>query len=139
MFIGNASNLINAAKQAADGNDTADYLLKNLVCGAEFYKEHINSVPSEEAYHEVARYVEEIAGISFGVEDAKMLLSLYGKARIKVAEYGLSDTDVRDDVSFAVSHFFMGCGWPTYGDNVNIDDFLSLLKSQANKLDYSTL
>lgn len=44
MFIGNASNLINAAKQAADGNDTADYLLKNLVCGAEFYKEHINSV-----------------------------------------------------------------------------------------------
>jgi hypothetical protein len=46
--------------------------------------------------------------------------------------YGVVETHVRGDLSFAVAHFFLGCRWPKYEDvDVDIDAFVELLKQQA--------
>ena len=74
------------------------------------------------------------------MSQAKTILALFPHARIKLAVYGIHDTDVCDDLRFAVAHFVLGCRWPVNGDrNVNLDEFLSLLRKQAELMDLKSL
>jgi hypothetical protein len=137
MFIGDAKRMVEADTSYRNGkSDTANYILVNMVDNAKWLAENANAEPTDEQYKEVQSFILECSGIDLGTKGTKTLLSIYPRAKIKVAKYDVSDTDVRDDISFAVAHFFLGCAWPTYGDNVDIDAFVDLLKRQAVKVGF---
>jgi hypothetical protein len=140
MFIGDAKKMVQLDCDFRSGkSDTANYLLVNIADNAKFLKENVSAAPNHKGYSTVADYIQSITGIAFQVEDAKLLLDLYPRARIKVAEFGIEDSDVKDEIAFSVSHFFLGCSWPTYGEQVDHDSFVDLLKRQANKVGFQSV
>jgi hypothetical protein len=48
------------------------------------------------------------------------------------SEYGL-DTCVREELMDAVSKYYLSCSWPTYSDNVNLDEFLQELEDAIQR------
>lgn len=97
-----------------------------------FLYQHRDKKPTEQHYLHAAEFMSAQAGFEIDVEMAKGILDLYPHARIKLAEYdGLGDTEVRDLVASAVANFFLGCDWPTYGDNVDTTVFCKALHKQA--------
>lgn len=139
MFIGDPKHMVESDKSYRSGkSDTANYILKNMVQGAKFFRENYQSKPNDIEYAKVARYVEETLNVSFAIADAKMLLEIYPRARIKVAKFGIEDTDVREEISFAISHFFLGCDWPG-SDDVDHEEFCNLLTRQAVEAGFEPL
>lgn len=84
-----------------------------------------------------AELLTKITKIKFDAKQTESMLNLYPKARIELATNGLLDTSVRNALSVAVAHFFLGCSWPTYGDNIDIETFTGVLKRQAVKAGYT--
>lgn len=102
-----------------------------------FYIEHKDAEPTEEHYRQAIEFCSDNTGILFKLDEIKAILSLYPHTRIKLAVYdGTFDTDVRDMLSSAITHFFLKCEWPTYGDNVDIDKFIDILQEQARFMGY---
>lgn len=94
------------------------------------------ALPTDRQYVEAADFIEEISGIRLDEEQIKGLLTLYPSARINMALDGVSDTEVREALSFAISHFVLGCTWPTYGDKVDVQEFVEILQKQAAGLGF---
>lgn len=77
-------------------------------------------------------FLQSNLGWDISQDQVKAILALYPHARIKLVVYeGLNDTEVRDLVAGAVADFFLGCPWPTYGDKVDMLEFLTALRKQA--------
>jgi hypothetical protein len=112
-------------------------LLRMRLQSSTFYYENRNATPTPQDYVEVAQRMSDATELDISVEQAEAILALYPHARIKVALYGTSDTDVREELMFAAAHFFLGCAWPTYGDCVDIEAFVELLKKQAVQLGFT--
>lgn len=103
----------------------------------EFYIKNKDAQPTEEHFRQVIEFYSDTTGILFNIDEIKAILSLYPHVRIKLAVYeGTFDTDVRDMLSSAITHFFLKCEWPTYGDNVDIDKFIEILQEQARFMGY---
>jgi hypothetical protein len=103
-----------------------------------FLYEHRNAQPTEKNYLDAAEFMSETAGFEINMERAKGILDLYPHARIKLAVYnGLGDTEVCDLVLSAMSNFFLGCDWVTYGDKVDLTIFLAALHKQAVAMDFT--
>lgn len=133
MFIDDPQNTMKIAG-LEDGitDDGTHYLLRMRRDSSQFFFDARNSVPTAAQYAEVACFFSEITELMFSAEDAAAILDLYPFARIKVAaSNGIGPTDVRDELSEAVAHFFLGCTWPKYGDKVKLADFMALLQKQA--------
>ena len=93
-------------------------------------------VPSKQL-HEAAAYAEEISGIAFTPEEMTTLLDLFPIERGVIATDGVhAGTDTQETVSRILAAFFLGSTWPTYGDKVDINDFLRLLQTQAAQMGY---
>lgn len=119
-------------------DDGTHFLLRMKRDASKFFFDNRHAYPTPENYAAVAQHWLETTDIQFSPEQAEAILALYPQARIKVAVYGgIADTDVRDELGFAISHFFLGCTWPTFGDKIDIDEFVSLLKKQASLMGFS--
>lgn len=87
---------------------------------------------TDRLYLNVTEFMQSNLGWDISQEQVTAILELYPHARIEVAVTGgVNDTDVRDQVLCAFSHFFLGCDWPTFGDNVDLTVFLQALHKQA--------
>lgn len=139
MFIDTPENTLKLA--AGDERlrpESTHYLLRMRQDAARFYMENVGAIPSHESYERARQYLAEISGLEFSREQTESLLDLYPHARIKIAVYGgIRDTDVRDELSFAVAHLILGCSWPTFGENQDIDLFLETLQTQALEVGFT--
>ncbi len=131
MYIAEVGMVMEWAK-SPDKN----YLLNMRTNISEHLYENRCATPTDGQYIEAADFIEEISGLRLNGEHIRGLLSLYPSARIKVALYGGGDTDSREALSFAISHFVLGCGWPTYGDKVDVEEFVTILQRQAEGLGF---
>lgn len=99
------------------------------------YLSSLHLEPTESDYLEAAGVIAECAEIELPVAQVKTILSLYPKVRIQIAEWGADDTATRGAILSAVSDLYLGCEWPTYGDQINIDAFTELLTRQIAATD----
>lgn len=112
------------------------YILNIRTNISEHLYENRFAMPTDGQYVEAADFIEEASGIRLDGEQIRGLLMLYPSARINVALDGVSDTEVREALSFAISHFVLGCTWPTYGDKVDVEEFVGILQKRAKDLGF---
>jgi hypothetical protein len=129
MFMGKPDIVMDWAE-----NPDRSYLLEMRINISGSLYENRFASPTERQYVDVAEFIEEISGLRLDGEQTRGLLALYPPARIKVALDGVGDTDSRYVLSFAISHFVLGCAWPTYGDGLDVEEFVKVLQQQAAKL-----
>lgn len=101
-----------------------------------FYKKNKYKEIKESTYKEALEYVKSITRISLTKEQLIDLLFFFPFYRIKLAVYGVEDTEVKSYLLNMVSSFFIGVQWPTYGDKVDMDDFMALLHKRAIEMKY---
>lgn len=101
------------------------------------YRNH-DAQLSEKHLLNATEFLQSNLGWDISEDQVKAILALYPHARIKVAVYdGLNDTEVRELLMCAVADFFLGCDWPTYGDNVDLTVFLQALHKQAVEMGFT--
>jgi hypothetical protein len=105
------------------------YLLEMNSNMTKFYLKNKNLDLTEKQYNKALDELQEMTNLNFTLEQLKDILSLYPQSRIQLAAH-----DSYEDLAFAIAHFFLYCSWPTYGDNINLDDFLHLLQTQAKTI-----
>lgn len=138
MFIQSPQDAVTLAKipyeRMGDGMHLCFHMQRNAMM---FYTKHRHALPTLDQYRQAASVMTELAEVTITPDQAEAILALYPQARIKLAVYGdLQDTDTREAVSFAVAHYFLGCTWPSFGDGVDIDQFMDLLTKQAVAMGY---
>lgn len=140
MFIDTPQNVVSLPSRLdGDIGDGTHYLLCMKLDTSKFYFDNRRAMPTAENYIDAAEYLTDLTEVQFSAEQAADLLMLYPQVRIKIAVYdGIDDTDGRDGLDFAAAHFFLGCSWPTFGDEVDVAAFVSMLKKQATQLGFKT-
>jgi hypothetical protein len=94
---------------------------------------HRYIVTPDEAYYTVAMFWNKEAKLDFKASQVEMILSLYPRERILFTLCGNTiNPDVAEELLSVLSHFFLGCKWPGYGDSVDMERFVSLLQHQFN-------
>lgn len=128
MYISDPKHTMSMIKSGYDRTDDGThFLLRSIREGNKHYLDNLHLVPSEERYVQAAETMSDMSELMIGAEDAKKLFDLYPSARINLAESGVD----KEDCSFILAHFFMGCRWPQFGDKMDIDEFVEELKKQA--------
>lgn len=88
----------------------------------------------DQCYQTVVALWEKEAKITLRPSDVEVILSLYPRDRILLTEIGNTiNPDVREAMLNVLSHFFLGCKWPDFGDSVDMERFTSLLQHQFNE------
>jgi len=133
MLVDSTSKVMAAAK----GNIILDEsLFSSRANTAQFYLDNVNLSPTTHQVYEVAHIIKIVTGIDCDTLLARIILTLYPTAKIQVAVYG-TESDAKDEILWAVSHFFLGCPWPTFEDNVELTEFVLLLQQQAKALGFN--
>ncbi len=101
-----------------------------------FHIDNRNAKPSDTDLQEAIEHIIESTGVSLTKEQLNEILDLFPSERIKLAIYGISDTEVREGMYDVACRYFAGCEVPTYGDDVDLDRFLGHLKNQASIMGY---
>jgi hypothetical protein len=98
--------------------------------------ENINQQITQEHLKEAVEFLSEISEIDIEVSFVEKLLALYPAARINIAlvDGVHGDSEARDELSFAFSHFILGCPWPMCGDQIDMVEFIALLQRQYTLL-----
>jgi hypothetical protein len=87
----------------------------------------------DEGYQTVIALWEKEVKWTFTLDQAQSILSLYPRDRILVTMVGNTiNSDAKEAMLNVLSHFFLGCKWPDYGDSVDMERFISLLQHQIN-------
>lgn len=86
--------------------------------------------PKTEDYQEVADMLNGMLELNIEAGHVKVLLDFYPYVKAKIAHNPATDEMMRDLILDAVSDFFLGCPWPEYEENVNMDDYLDVLSVQ---------
>lgn len=107
-------------------NTENEYLLDMYRNITSFYIEHKDVQMTEEQYYDACEIMSDMLELQLSVAHTKTILQLYPHSRIRFAVQKENDS-----LSFALSHFFLGCAWPTYGEKVDINKFTELLQEQA--------
>ena len=132
MFVDSPRRTLTIAKShddtTADGMHFQIGLRRKF---AAFFLEHRDAVPTAHDYEQAAEFLTEITELAFSAAQVEAMLSLYPHARIKLAVESILSADTREQLSFAAAHFFLGCSWPSIGDDVDTGAFIDLLRRQA--------
>ena len=137
MLVDSTNKVMSAAKEnlALYNDAELDLLFSRRADNTQFYLENVNVSPTTHQVYEVAHIIKIVTGIDCDSFLAKTILSLYPTAKIQVAVYG-TESDAKDEILWAVAHFFLGCPWPTYNDDVQLTEFVLLLQKQAQALGF---
>lgn len=137
MFVDSTHKVMSAAKEnlALYNDAELESLFSTRADNTQFYLENVNVSPTTHQVYEVAHIIKIVTGIDCDSFLAKTILSLYPTAKIQVAVYG-TESDAKDEILWAVAHFFLGCPWPTYNDDVQLTEFVLLLQKQAQALGF---
>lgn len=132
MVVDSTNKVMAAAKKNIVLDDP---LFSSKANTAQFYLENVNLSPSTHQVYEVAHIIKIVTGIDCDTSLAKTILTLYPTAKIQVAVYG-TESEAKDEILWAVSHFFLGCPWPTFEDNVELTEFILLIQQQAKAMGF---
>ena len=142
MFINDAKSfgriLKNYDSGAADRRQV-EFTFKLHRDAMDFHINNLSKKPSEESIKKCLQQIEHTFGIELTVEQFIEILFLFPSERIKLAVFGLPDTEVREGISNVIWKFFAGCEAPTYGDEIDLDRFMAHLRSQARIMGYLVL
>lgn len=115
--------------KSSDKNEITEYfpLLMNerLTC---IFQASIE--PKTEDYQEVADMLNTLLELNIEAGHVKVLLDFYPYVKAKIPHNPATDETMRDFILDAVSDFFLGCPWPEYEENVNMDDYIDALAIQ---------
>ena len=137
MLIESTNKVMASAKENIVFNiDGVQPLFSARVNITQFYLDNVNLTPTTHQVYEVAHIIKIVTGIDCDSLLAKTILTLYPTAKIQVAVYG-TESDAKDEILWAVAHFFLGCPWPTFEDNVELTEFILLLQQQAKALGFN--
>jgi hypothetical protein len=141
MFINSVKNVMQLL--GSKDNQTDDGVHFRIIMHREstaFYSENSSAEPTEENFQDAANFISEITKLHCSISQAKGILLFYPHVRIKMAVYnGITGTDVRDGLSGAVAHYFLGCEWPTFGDKADPSVFVEGIKKEAIHHGFSPL
>lgn len=130
--------VIRKPQQVITHDDNNKLLLEFIANTNMFFYTWRNSPMNPTHALHAAEFMSAQAGFEISPEQAEGILTLYPHARIKMVQYeGLDTTEVRDLVSDALAHFFLGCTWPTYGDKINAEVFCKALYRQAIEMGFT--
>lgn len=115
--------------QSSNKDEIAEYfpLLMNERLNCIFQK---SIEPKTQDYQEVADMLNGMLELNIEAGHVKVLLDFYPYVKAKIAHNPATDEMMRDLILDAVSDFFLGCPWPEYEENVNMDDYLDVLSVQ---------
>lgn len=138
MFVMSAKRAMGLFGEDGKPKDAnSEGFLDSTRSNAGFYLENVTQAPTVEAWDGLRQYARDVCGIDFGPDQLEQIFDLYPMARIELSMSCLSqEPRSRDLLMMTISHFFLGCSWPTYG-TLNWDDFIDLLGVQAVKLGYA--
>ncbi|NTF18118.1 hypothetical protein G6L37_06845 [Agrobacterium rubi] len=140
MIIHTAADAIRFATRKDEMTDDGTNILMRMRRESTmFYYENRDSIPDEKTYAEAAEFLQGITEVDISPDAAKAILALYPHARIKIAEYGVGDTECRDALCFVAAHFFLGSKWPNFGDKIDITLFVDCMKDEAVRMGFVTL
>jgi len=106
--------------------------------GASYYLDNARADPSDNQIAQAIGFYRSKLDWNISRDECRALLMLNPKARIKLADYGDVDSEVRDLLADAVAQTLLGCSWPTYGDNVDISEFTALFHRQAAAIGFGS-
>lgn len=115
-----------------EGIDDISFVLKRQSACAFFG--NITAKPTPEDIAEAVAMMADYFEIETTEAELEAILTLYPQAAIGLAEWGADDTDIRGQIASAYSNLYLGCDWPTYGDNVDLDAFTAILKAQIERV-----
>ncbi|WP_220792572.1 hypothetical protein [Gluconacetobacter diazotrophicus] len=118
-----------------DGVPSVLFLQRN---GARYYFDNSFLEPSDNQIDAAISFYRSGLKWSLSRDECRALLVLNPKARIKLADYGDVDSEVRDLLADAVAQTLLGCSWPRYGDKVDISEFTALLHTQAAAIGFGS-
>ncbi|CAH1592960.1 conserved hypothetical protein [Vibrio jasicida] len=101
-----------------------------------FHLENKDKQPGSLDLKNGADHINQSTGIKITPEQLSDILALFPSERIKLAEYGISDTEVREGLYNVACCFFSGCEAPAY-DEIDIDRFIKHLQEQAVLMGYT--
>jgi hypothetical protein len=101
------------------------------------YMRSSTKLPTNNKLYEVMDFIKDVTGISFSTVQMTDIMALYPMVRSTVAAFGCQDTQDREFVLGMLADFFLGTTWPTFGDEVDIDAFLSRLTKSAKAMGYA--
>lgn len=102
-----------------------------------FHLENKDKQPDSSSLDKAVATIKESTGIELTSEQLSEILCLFPSERIKLAVYGISDTEVREGMYKVACHFFAGCEAPTFGDEMDLNRFITHLQQQAISMGYA--
>lgn len=118
-----------------DGVPSVLFLQRN---GARYYLDNSILEPSDNQIDAAISFYRSRLQWNLSRDECRALLVLNPKARIKLADYGDVDSEVRELLADAVAQTLLGCSWPTYGDKLDVSVFTALLHSQAAAIGFGS-
>ncbi|MCV9963876.1 hypothetical protein OIU34_18530 [Pararhizobium sp. BT-229] len=88
---------------------------------------------------EIVEFIRDQTEIDLDHEQVADIFSKESRLVTDIAEWGWYDTEVRGRIIGVITHRFLGRGWPTYGEKMNIRQFINDLKKAAEGHGYKTL
>lgn len=104
-----------------------------------FYQENKDKQIKEEDYKNALISIESYIDISLTEDQLINILSFFPFVRVRMAVYGVEGQGNAEDLCDMISSFLMGVQWPTFGDDVDIDDFMALLHQRATEMGYKVV
>ena len=88
---------------------------------------------------EIVEFIRDQTEIDLDPTQIADLFSKETRLVADIAEWGWCDTEVRGRIIGVVAHRFLNRGWPTFGEKMNIRQFINGLKKAAEGQGYKTL
>lgn len=142
MFINKAKNfdsILNNYESGKADCSQVELSFKLHRNAMQFLLKHRNKQPDLVALRGGIEHIKTATGVELSTGQLSEILTLFPSERIKLAEYGISDTEVRECMYNVACCFFAGCEAPTYGDGIDMDRFIKHLQGQAKIMGYSCL
>lgn len=88
---------------------------------------------------DIVRFLRYQSEIDLDVQHVSDLLAGDASLVADIAKWGWDDTVVQSRIINVVTHRFLGTGWPTYGDNIDLRTFINQLRHAAEEQGFKTL
>jgi hypothetical protein len=88
---------------------------------------------------DIVDFLRDQSEIDLNAQHVTDLLTEDASLVADIAEWGWDDTEVQSRIINVVTHRFLGRGWPTYGDNIDLRTFINQLRHAAEEHGFKTL
>ena len=89
---------------------------------------------SERTFKDCLSFVNDVLELGMVPEQLVVILqnnkSLYGA----LVEWGIDDTEVKGQLVNKISMAYMDRSWPTYGDDIDVDEFTENLRKKISEV-----